>query len=617
LAPAALTTVAPLSVSIGVFAPPGYVDALQKLYGQFYDTVVVVVITPPVDGSMASGAGTMKDAMESHGVFSASDFGFLEKDVMQSLVDRMTNAMARNLLMQQFVALAGVAATKLSEVVLLNAGQLMTHPIAMTTAAVVESTMAEPSMAAPLATAPAELKVTGNGSAAIKKKTAPGATAPSVPKKALGKNGGVSYKEVVKGGAAVNPPRSPGDPFPPLHSFPMTLRDDDDADDDSSNVTSPRSDRSDSSSVSSNHPKKIPSASHGSAVHAASLASLRSDWHGDETICARTTLEAAGYGQGLPLISAGSSLFLHRVKIASNGKSAKQFLISIGDVDGVAPAPVIGMGGRNAWHPFPHTWDGVHALYGAMEKSICPDPTNPQKHPQECLRQQQIMKDLHADHQARMRTIAGAQDPWSGHPHPTCFHTFFNCMLVYWAAIKYCIGVLGQPDELRDTLRQLFNMAAAQGCFTKEVDQIDLHSFKAMLMLAGVQCGSCRRPGCTEQVCPTCGVNVFGHKSVDRKATEAEAKTNTERKAAIAKWQADDKHKERLTLSSRDAYRQWTKAPEGVSFVAAHRTGVSSTRPATSTAKSIRLTEEEALLALLKNFNKIPKPFSLMPISRQ
>jgi uncharacterized Zn finger protein (UPF0148 family) len=138
-----------------------------------------------------------------------------------------------------------------------------------------------------------------------------------------------------------------------------------------------------------------------------------------------------------------------------------------------------------------------------------------------------------------------------------------------------------------------------------------------MLKLAGIMCGACRRPGVTEQVCPTCGVNVFGAKQVDRKATEADAKTNADRKAGITKWQNDSAHKERLALSSRDAYRQWTKAPEGVAFAAAHRTGASSTRStATSATKSARLTEEEALAVLLKNFNRLPKPFSLMPISR-
>jgi hypothetical protein len=188
-------------------------------------------------------------------------------------------------------------------------------------------------------------------------------------------------------------------------------------------------------------------------------------------------------------------------------------------------------------------------------------------------------------------------------------------MLVYWAVIRYCIGVLGQPEELRDTLRSMMNMAAAQGCFTKDLDQVNLRNFKNQLILAGVMCGSCRRPGCTEQVCPTCAVNIFGSKSTDRKSTDADAKTNAERKAAIAKWQNDNAHKDRLTLSSREAYRQWNKSSEGTAFAAAHRTGASSSR-SSATTKSTRLTEEEALAMLLKHFNKVPKPFSRMPISR-
>ena len=611
---------------------------MQKMCGPFYSQLLAVVITSSGHETRGSTKVTMQHCMETRGIITAGDLGFVTSEDMAFIFDKVSDPWVRGELSEVYAALALVAKQTKSELHFREAMGRLSPSEPPTAPATESGSAADATGPAPTTTAPEpdSRPVTGKGSKPIAKRAAPvvtfssasapasasaSAVSPGSLKSVKGGTGGTSYKEVTMGvGADGSSKRRPtGDPFPSLKSLPE--RDDDDGADDSSDVTSPRSDSSFGDSlISSILPsKKTPSnvpVPNGSALHAASIISMR-DWQGEENLDAATVFESSGYGEGHPHIFVSGQVFFLKVRSASSGKTAKQVLTFIGGPDGAAPTPVVGVGSVHAFHPFPYSFQGVLAVYSAMERAIRPDPGNPSFTPSECLRLLEVLKAFNADHLSRMRQIAGPLDPWSGHPHPTCFHTFFNCMLAYWAAVTHCIGVLGQPDELRQHLRTLFNMMAAQGGFTKDVDQVDLRKFQAMLKLAGIMCGACRRPGVTEQVCPTCGVNVFGAKQVDRKTTEADAKTNADRKAGITKWQNDSAHKERLALSSRDAYRQWTKAPEGVAFAAAHRTGASSTRStATSATKSARLTEEEALAVLLKNFNRLPKPFSLMPISR-
>lgn len=635
LATSVTPTVSSLSAVVEPLVPSGFFDYLDTVFRKIFDQLTSVAITPSGPGTRGATSVTMRSLMESMGIIDPRDLYFIEPPNMARILDIVSHGIVKTMISTSHDVSLDLARQKLTVMMAQEAeGSVApsTTPVAAATAPAPDGIKVAAPRSVTDEVVTVQVPVTGPVSKRIGKRApSPGVTFSPLPMSERPANtkgaagGSPSYKDVVThAGAGVTPSRKTGElrePFPPLKSLLSRGDDGDDDDDDSSSgVSSPRSDKSsDDSSLTSIHPVKHQSPSGPStttnALYAAAICSMRDDWRTDETLNAIAAGEAAAYGQGLPFPMADGSIFFLKIKSNSSGKTARQFLVNIGGPDGVPPTPLIGVAGRQAFHPFPSDWQGVMALHAAMEKSIVPsDLAMSLLDPRECLRRQKLMKDFHADHLTRMRQIAGVQDPWLGHPHNTCFHTFFSCMLVYWATVRYCIGVLGQPEELRDTLRTMFNMATAQGCFTKEIDQISLRGLKAMLILTGVMCGVCRRPGCTEMVCPTCGVNAFG-KAADKKTTDAEAKTNADRKAAIMKWQSDPAHKERATLSGREAYRQWTKAPEGVAFAAAHRTGVSS-RSTSTTTKPVRLTEEEALLVHLKNSNKLAKPFSLLPISR-